>query len=473
MSNIFLTLQKILGGALTATDGTGAPNRYFQGVPLEAGGAVAVDTNSSIVGSSQGLPITSAGRIASGTGAESYENGLGFNAAGRLVLPGLPFVPDGPTPPVTVEIGDVTYSLTELSAPWIPVGATYDTATYPDLAALFVSGAAGDTWVNWTEPSGLVVGDVLESLAYGNSTWVAVTYDEKVVTSTDGGATWTTAIPIPAAYLISVAFGAGVFVAVGTDDFLSDLAVRSTDGITWTPFSLPSSSAYDYIQSVRFANSRFLVASDNLIAYSTDGISWASGTPLHPDDFYNRIEFFNGRYYALGQDGSDSSNLFAYSTDLNSWTKLTSPVGLPYGIATLPNGTAVAYGEESGTVAIATSTDGLTWTPQTVTGLNVPIYDHVVTDDRIVAVVRSAPPATQVWVSEDGIVWEPRDSNFDVSSGGVMGAYGIAKTPDNSRIVISGRRPNASYSVGGLPATFDVPDYAVPGYSVYIYSGVE
>jgi len=126
MSSPLLTLQKILGGALAATDATSAPARYFQGFPLEANGNLAVDTASAITNYSQGLPITGAGRIASGAAS-----------AGRAVLPGVPFIPPPPAPPSTIGVGDLRYSLVALSLPWLPVNATYLEATYALLSALF------------------------------------------------------------------------------------------------------------------------------------------------------------------------------------------------------------------------------------------------------------------------------------------------------------------------------------------------
>lgn len=126
MSSLLLTLQKILGGALNVNDATSAPARYFQGVPLEADGDLAVDTISAITNYSQGLPITAVGRIATGN-----------PSAGRAVIPGVPFVPPPPSPPVTVEVGDLRYSLVELDLPWLLVGETYLESAYPDLATLF------------------------------------------------------------------------------------------------------------------------------------------------------------------------------------------------------------------------------------------------------------------------------------------------------------------------------------------------
>ena len=141
MSSALLFLQKIANGQVTLTDGTSAPDRVVNGMPLLSNGAVAVDTVGAVASFSQGLPITVNGRIAYVVGgADPYEyNGLIFSG-GKLTGVPLPFVPDPPDPPgppVTYEVGDLAFSLVALTLPWLPVNATYAEATYPELAALF------------------------------------------------------------------------------------------------------------------------------------------------------------------------------------------------------------------------------------------------------------------------------------------------------------------------------------------------
>jgi hypothetical protein len=193
----------------------------------------------------------------------------------------------------------------------------------------------------------------------GNSVAVAVAASTRVLNYSYDCATWTanaTGMPSTAVWT-SLVFGEGKFVAVSTTS--STAAAYSTDGITFTAATLPSSAnwlsvAYDSV------NGNFAAVSggtSTAAAYSTDGTSWSAATLPSSGD-WRCVAAGGGTLVALRYN----STAGAYSTDGGAnWTACN----------TLPvtgNWTSIAYGNgvfvavaTGGTVAL-TSTDGIDWT---------------------------------------------------------------------------------------------------------------
>jgi hypothetical protein len=194
----------------------------------------------------------------------------------------------------------------------------------------------------------------------------------------------------------SVAYGAGVFVAIasGTDTYK-----YSTDGITWTNGTLPGSS--ETWIAITFGGTKFvaIVGNSNKTAYSTDGINWTAGTLTQSRDWLG-ISYVNGKYIVVGsvseiQHGTDGINWaevdtgafhdkkkdVAYgagryifqsegtgqcfsSTDLAAFATIDD-------VLTLVIGRSVVYAVSkfvmmSSTDHCYTSTDGITWTERTL-----------------------------------------------------------------------------------------------------------
>jgi len=193
----------------------------------------------------------------------------------------------------------------------------------------------------------------------GNAVAVAVASGTQALNYSYDCTTWTanaTGMPSTAAWT-ALAFGEGIFVAVSTTS--STAAASSTDGITFTARTLPSSAnwlsvAYDSV------NGNFAAVSggtSTAAAYSTNGTSWSAATLPSSGD-WRCVAAGNGTLVALRYN----STAGAYSTDGGvNWNACN----------TLPvtgNWTSIAYGNgvfvavsTGGTVAL-TSTDGITWT---------------------------------------------------------------------------------------------------------------
>ena len=123
-----------------------------------------------------------------------------------------------------------------------------------------------DSWVQRTVPGTSVN---LNSVAYGNGVFVAVGDGSFVARSVDG-ATWTAAIAGAYGNLTRVRFLNGQFAAVGT----SDKILFSADGDTWAAEVLPEANFWD----VAFGNGVYVLS--GLSTYvSSNGVDWA---PTHP-----------------------------------------------------------------------------------------------------------------------------------------------------------------------------------------------
>lgn len=125
----------------------------------------------------------------------------------------------------------------------------------------------GETWTPvGGEPftSGSIV-----SLVHNGVTFVGVG-DDKIIVSTDSGDSFTTAGAAGASGLVSVAWGNGIFVAVGSNGN----TIRSTNGTSWQRLQIPSSQSNT---GSRPSFNEVVYANDNFIAFTGDGQAYVSG----------------------------------------------------------------------------------------------------------------------------------------------------------------------------------------------------
>lgn len=246
------------------------------------------------------------------------------------------------------------------------------------------------------------------------------------------------------ASLSGVAYGGGVYVAVGSMCFDSGTAClfTSSDGLHWTERSLPGTVDPDAaLFAVTYGDGRFVAVGDTGTIVTSDdgGATWTdrslSGV-LHPP-FFEAVTYGDGRFVAVG---SDTSGPVVYtSSDGSTW----SPAGAPAGGVTELMG--VAYGEGlyvaaavysgagEGGGAIATTTDPTTvawsvYVPPGAGALRAVTYGG----GRFVAVDASG----RTYTSPDGHKdWTPADTAAaglrGVAYGGglfVAGGYGLSPT---------------------------------------------
>lgn len=264
---------------------------------------------------------------------------------------------------------------------------------------------------NWTlvysGTSTTIAGAVSSDL----SKYVAVGYT--VLVSTNGGSSWTTATtppPSPTYFLYSVAYGAGKFVTVGVGGGI----FTSTDGETWTQ---QTSGTTDNLQSIVWTGTRFVAGAacfsqttdGNSFFTSPDGITWTPIALSHPAgdvDLFCTLRMLGSQVVATGGE-------FAYTGALPSGTVTND---------TLPDAPVVA-----------SSADGLSWTPSTFTVAggtgSAAVTDIAQVNGQYVAVQTNA-----LFTSGDLVNWEflsnnPYSENALIATGlvaanNVLIAYG-------------------------------------------------
>lgn len=186
-------------------------------------------------------------------------------------------------------------------------------------------------------------------LVYGDGKFIATSSSYQVARSSDG-ITWTE---------YSMGIGSGEWlITYGNDKFVCIESSRSTkagyssDGITWTKTTMPSSDRL--WQDVCYGNGKFVAVSTNdssISAYSSDGITWTQTAMPSAANWYS-VTYGNGKFVAV----SRSSSTAAYSIDGITWTETTIPFA-DYMTVAYGNGKFVAAG---GSIS-AYSNDGVTW----------------------------------------------------------------------------------------------------------------
>ena len=193
--------------------------------------------------------------------------------------------------------------------------------------------------------------------------------------------------------LQSVCYGNGKYVAIsGVYNNFSNIMAYSTDGISWTQGNMPSSQSW---QSVCYGNGKFIAidSTSNIMAYSTDGISWTQGN-MPSSQYWSSICYGNGKFIAI----DSTSNIMAYSTDGISWTQGNMPNSQQWMSVCYGNGKYVAVARNSNIMAY--STDGISWTEG-----NIPTYQWQSVcygNDKFVAV---AHDTNIMAYSTNGINW--------------------------------------------------------------------
>ncbi len=242
------------------------------------------------------------------------------------------------------------------------------------------AGVQAGQWVVRTEEAGVL----LYGVAYGEGLFVAVGENGFILTSPDG-VTWTWRDSGVNTSLGGVTYGNGRFVAVGQEGTV----VTSPDGITWTSGSLGIGLP---LAAVTYGNGRYVAVGYNTVATSTDGASWS----------YKRVDFYGPCYdivYGSGRFVAACDGGIYLSSDGLTWAQKSAGVslGVVYG-----NGRFVVTGPDR---LVWSSTDGETWTSRT-SGVSGDFWGIAFGNGKYVAVGVDGVIAT----STDGETWTERRS---------------------------------------------------------------
>lgn len=237
----------------------------------------------------------------------------------------------------------------------------------------FMTSVSGASWTTRTRPANGV-----SDMIHNGTIFSAV--GSYVLSSTDG-ITWTDRNRLPVDRLV-IAYGSGVFAAVGASDVLT-----SPDGFAW---QLNTGVTGDW-RSVAWNGSVFAAISvSGNVQTSPTGVSWTPRTGVAGT--WNDVAAGGTLFAAVGL-----SNAVMTSPDGITWTPRSGASGNWFSIAW--NGNIFASVGSSG--AVMTSSDGITWTSRTGISGN---WTGIAWNGAVFAAVGIGI----VMTSPDGIHWTSR-----------------------------------------------------------------
>ncbi len=246
---------------------------------------------------------------------------------------------------------------------------------------IFVTGSVQSSFAQsgWTNVS---EAPARQSVAFGNGIFVAVGNGGSVETSSDG-ILWTRRNSGSAVTLNRVRFGNGLFVVAGNGGTI----LTSPDGTNWTT---RNSGTTKTLFGIHYAKGAFFMTGDETILKSVDGITWtAPGIP--PAQFMLDITYGNGLFVVACFSGA-----ILTSADGTAWAPASSPApGFLYSVI-FSNNLFVAAGDQG---TVVTSADGTNWTLRTsntsaqLTGVAFAASRFVVTGVNVII------------TSTDGVSW--------------------------------------------------------------------
>lgn len=201
----------------------------------------------------------------------------------------------------------------------------------------------------WTQRNPLPHNENLFDSAFGNGTYVAVAPRGAIAYSSNS-VDWAATRTRGEAALGGVAFGNGVFVAVGGPNIFT-----SVNGRNW---SLQLARFDVVLQTVFFANGRFFAAGGDSMLTSINGRDWTSvNTSFANNRNFRDIAFGNGTYLAVG-DGRLFAGAWS-STDATNWSRVAQTPPEELEAIAFGAGQFVAVGDDG---IIYTTPDGGIWT---------------------------------------------------------------------------------------------------------------
>jgi hypothetical protein len=302
-------------------------------------------------------------------------------------------------------------------------GSTFGTPNgiaddYSTSAGVDLPGSTGENYVSgtklftnaidgtpsWTTatPAGT---DLVWSIAYGAGLYVTIGSNGTITTSPDG-VTWTSRTSGTAQGLYGISFGNGIFVVTGN----AGVILTSPDGITWTS---RTSGTTDNLYGAAYGAGIWLVGSTlgTTFTSSNNGVSWSAGaTGLGT---ILNILFVNSLFFVMGGSG-----MLRSSPDGSTWTARTTGFG-----ASSVQGVTYQYGfyvvvGDAG--KISTTPDLTTFTART-TGTSNALNEVTFLSGKMVVVGSSGTILT----SSDGITWTSTTSGTTNQLNGAVGAAGL------------------------------------------------
>jgi hypothetical protein len=330
---------------------------------------------------------------------------LAASAPGRPAVAG-----SGYTLPPSTQLRAVAYG----NGTYVMAGDYDDTSVTPSAgSALFLTSPDGSTWTAQPAMNNIEIVDI----AFGNGLFVAVgstpgkTHTSGVVLTSGDGVHWTQQNSFDIEFN-SVVYGDGTFVLIGYNGNYT-----STDGVNWTPIPKQYAGAlYEYSQLL-YTGSVFADFNETQFASSPNGavwqtedmgvIDWSKYLNIFPNIGVTGAVYGDSRYMAVGTyypntAGENSYPIVITSPDGVQWTMMKASCQLDK--ITFGNGAFVATGLDG---SILTSPDGLTWTVQD-TGTKAAYGQVSFCNNEFVALGDGGTIST----SPDGAYWTSSSSAY-------------------------------------------------------------
>ena len=275
------------------------------------------------------------------------------------------------------------------------------------------SGGTGSTGKNWNEQTNSVtdfgVGGSGGTGFFGNS-------GESVVNGANGSASDASVTGIIVSnefdtgivcYFSSIIYAKGIYVGVSSGNSATKIAT-SSDGLTWTARTSPNNSIW---YSIAYGKGIFVAVGVSQVAYSADGINWTAVSTV--TQTWLNVTYGNGIFVAVSSNGTTTRVIrsldgitwsqFGISNNTNTadWSAITYGNGLFV---------AVSYGSSGVTDRIMISSDGLTWAMRTASASLTNIVIYTVTYGNGIFVIAGGNGDNNLITSTDGVTWTVRPS---------------------------------------------------------------
>lgn len=298
------------------------------------------------------------------------------------------------------------------------VGISIQRSLYPDMSFAFPRNSA---YTAISRAGGLPTALTLGASAYGNGMFVTASGQggQNVAASSPDGVTWTKRVIPGNIDWKAMAFGNGVFVAVGSSGSSpTTIAASSIDGITWTQRVIPNAFWIGVTYSAALGLFVAVSGSGNastIAATSPDGITWTQR--VLPSQTWCGIA--SSPTILVATAGANTpTTAYATSTDGITWTQRVMPSGSWFGI-TYGAGLFVATSQQG----IATSPDGINWTSRVVPA-SVLSGNSIAYGNGMFLIVGGGL-AANVLTSPDGITWTLRASPNGSPSASAQISFGL------------------------------------------------
>jgi len=252
---------------------------------------------------------------------------------------------------------------------------------------------------HWIELSSTTCEDGLNAVTYGNGLYVAVGDFGSIVISTDT-TNWIAVTPDRRGFIVAMACNTNLCIASaetvwyswGFPDFST---IVSTNGLDWTVsgygpiFYSDNFPGFASITSLACSNTNFVGVCSAGVVTTSDGINWI--TNALSSNALNGVNYANGQYFAVGNNGSIYS-----SADGRNWSECSiNSSGALYATA-FGNGMYLTAG-----TVIASSQDGVTWA---LASTNPPaVVSKLVFGDGLFV---GASYSGKILCSSNGITWQ-------------------------------------------------------------------